>query len=105
MDKRRLPSVSVQARQRLGEEPLAELFALLTQAWSRPAVNVRQPLRVLAVDGVVWSAPDTLRIESNWAAAATSMASPWPQIRATCLMDTHSHEMLDAKLGAMDCGN
>ena len=39
------------SRQRLGEEPLAELFALLTQAWSRPAVNVRQPLRVLAVDG------------------------------------------------------
>ncbi|WP_284410225.1 transposase domain-containing protein, partial [Acidovorax sp. SUPP3334] len=54
-----VPSVSVQARQRLGEEPLAELFGLLTHAWSRPAVDAQQPLRVLAVDGVVWSAPDT----------------------------------------------
>lgn len=99
------PSVSVQARQRLGEEPLAELFALLTQAWSRPAVNVRQPLRVLAVDGVVWSAPDTPenRVELGSCSNQHGL-SPWPQIRATCLMDTHSHEMLDAKLGAMDCG-
>ena len=53
-------------RQRLGEEPLAELFGLPGPARSRPAVNVRQPLRVLAVDGVVWSAPTPLRIESNW---------------------------------------
>ena len=53
------PSASVQARQRLDEDPLAELFGLLTQAWSRPAVDAQQPLRVLAVDGVVWSAPDT----------------------------------------------
>ena len=99
------PSVSVQARQRLGEQPLAELFALLTQAWSRPAVNVRQPLRVLAVDGVVWSAPDTPenRVELGSCSNQHGL-SPWPQIRATCLMDTHSHEMLDAKLGAMDCG-
>ena len=53
----------------------------------------------------VWSAPTPHRIESNWAAAANQHGlSPWPQIRATCLMDTHSHEMLDAKLGAMDCG-
>ena len=54
---------------------------------------------------MVWSGRrDTLRIESNWAAAATSMASALAADPATCLMDTHSHEMLDAKLGAMDCG-
>jgi Insertion element 4 transposase N-terminal len=29
------PSASVQARQRLGDEPLAQLFSLLAQAWSR----------------------------------------------------------------------
>ncbi|MCC4604563.1 transposase domain-containing protein, partial [Xanthomonas campestris] len=53
------PSASVQARQRLGEEPLAELFGLLTRAWSRTPVDTQRPLRVLAVDGVVWAAPDT----------------------------------------------
>jgi len=46
-------------RQRLGEEPLSELFGLLTQAWSRTAANAQRSLRVLAVDGVLWSAPDT----------------------------------------------
>ena len=28
----------------------------------------------------------------------------WPQIRAVCLMDTYSHELLDAQLGAMSQG-
>ena len=99
------PSVSVQARQRLGEEPLAELFALLTRAWSRPAANAQQALRVLAVDGVVWSAPDTPDNRAQLGSCSNQHGPlSWPQIRATCLMDTHSHELLDAKLGAMDCG-
>lgn len=99
------PSVSVQARQRLGEEPLAGLFALLTQAWSRPAAHAQQSLRVLAVDGVVWSAPDTPENRVQLGSCSNQHGPlSWPQIRATCLMDTHSHELLDAKLGAMDCG-
>lgn len=99
------PSASVQARQRLGEEPLAELFGLLTQAWSRPAVDAHRPLRVLAVDGVVWSAPDTPENRAQLGSCSNQHGPvSWPQIRATCLMDTHSHELLDAKLGAMDCG-
>ena len=98
------PSVSVQARQRLGEDPLAELFGLLTQAWSRPALH-RQTLRVLAVDGVVWSAPDTPENRVQLGSCRTQHgALPWPQIRATCLMDTDSHELLDAKIGGMNCG-
>ena len=47
-----VPSASVQARQRLGEEPLAHLFGLLTQAWSRSQER-GDSLRILAVDGVV----------------------------------------------------
>ena len=100
------PSASVQARQRLGEEPLAELFRLLTRAWSRAnQVPTQQPLRVLAVDGVVWSAPDTPENRLQLGSCSTQHGPlPWPQIRATCLMDTHSHELLDAKLGGMDSG-
>lgn len=98
------PSVSVQARQRLGEEPLQRLFGLLTQAWGR-SPQPEQALRVLAVDGVVWSAPDTPDNRQQLGSCSTVHGPlPWPQIRATCLMDTHSHELLDAKLGGMDCG-
>jgi hypothetical protein len=98
------PSASVQARQRLGEEPLAELFALLTRAWSRAPASPGS-LRVLAVDGVVWSAPDTPDNRTQLGSCSTQHGPlPWPQIRATCLMDTHSHELLDAKLGGMGSG-
>ena len=49
------PSASVQARQRLGAQPLRELFELLTAAWSRPGATdapdaTGQALRVLTVD-------------------------------------------------------
>lgn len=99
------PSAGVQARQRLGEEPLAELFGLLTRAWSRTAVDTQRPLRVLAVDGVVWAAPDTAENRADLGSCSNQHGPlSWPQIRATCLMDTHSHELLDAKLGGMDCG-
>ena len=99
------PSASVQARQRLGEEPLAELFGLLTRAWSRTAVDAQPPLRVLAVDGVVWAAPDTPENRAELGSCSNQHGPlSWPQIRATCLMDTHSHELLDARLGGMDCG-
>lgn len=65
------PSASVQARQRLGDEPMAQLFRMLTQAWNRAPTH--DALRVLAVDGVVWCAPDTRRISSSWAVAPHSM--------------------------------
>ena len=42
-------SASVQARQRLGDELMAQLFRMLTQAWCRVPAN--DALRVLAVDG------------------------------------------------------
>lgn len=97
------PSASVQARQRLGEEPLACLFGLLTRAW-RPTSDAAQ-LRILAVDGVVWNAPDTPENRQELGSCSTQYGPlPWAQIRATCLMDTLSHELLDAQIGSMDSG-
>jgi hypothetical protein len=97
------PSASVQARQRLGSEPLEHLFRQLAQAWSRPGEGL--PLRVLAVDGVVWSAPDTPQNRQVLGSGSTQYgALPWPQVRAVCLLDTHTHELLDARIGAMSQG-
>ena len=95
------PSASVQARQRLGSAPLRELFGLLTQAWSRPSTT--PALRVLAVDGVVWSAPDTPENRAGLGSCATQHGPlPWPQVRAVCLLDTHTHELLDARIGGVE---
>ncbi len=94
------PSSSVQARQRLGAEPLEHLFTLLTQAWGRSHPVHEESLRVLAVDGVVWSAPDSADNRQVLGSGQTQYGpQPWPMVRAVCLLDTDSHELLDAKLG------
>jgi hypothetical protein len=94
------PSSSVQARQRLGAEPLEHLFMQLTQAWGRAHSVHPESLRVLAVDGVVWSAPDS---EDNRRVLGSGQTQygplPWPMVRGVCLLDTDSHELLDARLG------
>lgn len=97
------PSASVQARQRLGCEPLEQLFRSLTQAWSRPSAT--SELRVLAVDGVVWSAPDTPENRAVLGSSSTQHGPlPWPQVRGVCLLDTRTHELLDARIGDMGQG-
>lgn len=99
------PSASVQARQRLGPEPLAHLFGLLTQAWGRCHPVHADTLRVLAVDGVVWSAPDSVDNRQVLGSGQTQYGpQPWPMVRAVCLLDTDSHELLDARLGDYHCG-
>ena len=101
-------SAAIQGRQRLGDEPLAHLFKQLSRAWGAqhdaqaPGLN---GLRILAVDGVVWSAPDTPENREGLGCCANQHGvGSWPQIRAVCLMDTHSHELMDAQLGAMTQG-
>lgn len=101
------PSAAVQARQRLDDEPLQQLFGLLTSAWTSSvcAAQCVQGLRVLAVDGVVWSALDTPEKRQSLGCCANQHGQgSSPQIRAVCLMDTYSHELLDARLGAMTQG-
>ena len=62
-------------------------------------------LRVLAVDGVVWAAPDT-PINRHVLGCCSNHhgQGSWPQVRAVCLMDTSSHELLDAQVSAMTQG-
>jgi hypothetical protein len=94
------PSASVQARQRLGPEPMAHLFTLLTKAWGRAHEVHAGQMRVLAVDGVVWSAPDSTHNRQELGSGQTQYGpQPWPMVRAVCLLDTDSHELLDAQLG------
>ena len=108
-----VPSAAVQGRQRLGDVALEHLFRQLASAWGAQAaasplsrdLQALHGLRVLAVDGVVWSAPDS---EENRLALGCCSSQhgpgPWPQVRAVCLMDTATHELLDAQVGAMTQG-
>lgn len=98
-----VPSAAVGARQRLGPRPLAWLFERLARHWSDapPAVCAQLGgLRSLAVDGVVWDVPETPANRQAWG-GPSSQNGPggWPQVRAVCLMETHTHLMRAARIG------
>ena len=103
-----VPSAAVQARQRLGREPLNTLFSLLSQAWfeeSQQQYSNFHGLSVCAVDGVVWSMPYTdENFEHFGSSKGKTAAAPYPQVRATCLVNTSTHEIIDAQIGSMDQG-
>ena len=103
-----VPSAAVQARQRLGLEPLNALFSMLSQAWfkeSQQQYSNFHGLSVCAVDGVVWSMPHTDENLNHFGSSkGKTAAAPYPQVRATCLVNTNTHEIIDAKIGSMDQG-
>ena len=96
-----------QARQRLGCEPLAELF-------SQVAVPVAEeltrgaflgPWRLMAIDGFEWDAPAT---EANIAAFGFAGASAgdaekaaFPKARVVTISECASHAVVDARIGGM----
>lgn len=97
------PSAAVQARQRLGEAPMAALFEQLARAWLavEPPASARfRGLRSFAVDGVVWSMPDTPENREAFSGGRNQHgAGAWPQARGVCLMDTYSHLIRAACFG------
>ncbi len=96
-----------QARQRLGSEPMRELFAQV-------AVPVADQLtqgaflgrwRLMSIDGFEWDAPDT---RENAAAFGFSGAGPddpgraaFPKARVVTVSECASHAVADAAIGAV----
>jgi len=96
-----------QARQRLGWEPLRELFA-------RVAVPVADlltrgaflgPWRLMAVDGFEWDAPDTAENAAAFGysgAAADAEGRPaFPKARVVTVSECASHAVADAEIGGV----
>lgn len=93
-----------QARQRLGFEPVKELFA-------RVAVPAADQLtrgaflgswRLMAIDGFEWDAPDT---PENAAAfgypGSTQGEAAFPKVRVVTVSECASHAVVDAELGGI----
>lgn len=101
-----VPSAAVAGRERLGDAPMAWLFKRLAKCWGDGAIpehGLFHGLRSYAVDGVVWSLPDTPAnsCEFGRGSNATSKGA-WPQLRAVCLMDTYTHLIRAAEFGDYD---
>jgi hypothetical protein len=57
-------------------------------------------LGTFAVDGVIWSLPDTTENDKEFGRASNANATgAWPQLRAACLMDTYTHLIRAAEFG------
>lgn len=91
-----------QARARLGEEPLKELFART----ARPIAGRGAPVawyygwRIMAVDGVVLDVPDTPDNADAFGRSRNSLGEgPFPQVRVVGLAECGSRAIIDAAMG------
>lgn len=62
-----------------------------------------------AVDGIVWSMLMCAeKTDGNFSHSGSSKGKtadvPYPQVRATGLINTKTHEIIDAQIGSMDQG-
>jgi hypothetical protein len=91
-----------QARQRLGVEPLRELFAQV-------AVPVAQELtrgaflgrwRLMTIDGFDWDAPDTPENAAEFGYAGSGdNRSAFPKVRVVTIGECASHAVVDVEMG------
>jgi hypothetical protein len=101
----RIPTTGAisQARVRLGEEPLKELYARVAVPMARPGTRGAwyRGRRLMAIDGVVLDAPDT---PENVAAFAKKPhrggESAFPQVRVVGLGECGTHAIVAASMGS-----
>ena len=91
-----------QARQRLGAEPLAELFGQV----ARPVADLLTrgaflgPWRLMAIDGFEWDAPDSpANVAGFGYGGSAGHATPFPKVRVVTVSECGSHAMVDAEMG------
>src|SRR5215472_1344318 len=96
-----------QARQRLGYEPLKELFgevaAPVAEELTRGAFL--GGWRLMAVDGLEWDAPDTPEnaVAFGYAGKTTGDAAcpAFPKVRVVSISECASHAVVDAEIGGV----
>lgn len=96
-------SAVTQARQRLGQEPLEQLFALCAAGWdSRHQQGCSwRGLACYAIDGSTLRTPDTAANRAHYGSQeyASGVLSSYPQMRLLTLTSLSSHLLRDAVFG------
>jgi len=96
-----------QARQRLGWEPLRELFAAVAQPvaglLTRGAFLAGR--RLVSIDGFEWDAPDTRENAAAFGYAGKAAGDPerpaFPKVRVVTVSECGSHAVVDAEIGGV----
>src|SRR5882757_5412479 len=96
------PGAITQARQRLGPEPMAELFRQV----AAPVAGLDTggaflgPWRLMSVDGMEWDVPDTAANRAAFGSqAGPSGPAAFPKIRVVTVSECGSHAAVAATMG------
>lgn len=103
-----VPSTSAmsQARVRLGEAPMKELFGrvcvpLATQG--TPGAWLGR-WRLMGIDGVMLDIPDTEANVADYEKSAGGTRRPYPQVKIVALGEAGTHAVIDAEIGSIRHG-
>lgn len=100
-------SAVVQARDRVGAAPLAQLFELTAAHWARASADKYRwrGLAVYGVDGTALRIPDTPENEREFGRPGSGRGKAgYPQLRLVGLMVLRSHVLAGLSLGAWTTG-
>jgi hypothetical protein len=95
-----------QARTRLGEEPVAELFGRIAQPLATagtPGAWLRD-WRLMAIDGVMLDIPDTAANLAVYEKATGGTRRPYPQVKIVGLGECGTHALTEAQIGSIRSG-
>jgi hypothetical protein len=98
-----VPSAIVQARYRLGEEPLKWLFHRVADAWSNQDAVGYEGLTVCAIDGTCVRVQDTDENFEHFGkpgGRSGSNDAGYPQLRLAVLLNVETRLAMDASFGA-----
>ncbi len=93
------PSAMVQARQRLGDDPVKQVFnKAADNMYHTEEFDTWAGLNLLAVDGVVWRTADSDENREAFSSASNQYGDTgFPQIRMVCHMELTSHQLISSE--------
>ena len=106
----KVPTASAlcQARRRLGEAPVKELFDQVCQPLATTSTigGFHHRWRLMAVDGLVWDVPDTPANEAEFGrpSSRTGQGGAFPQVRMVAMGEAGTHAIVAAELGPITTG-
>jgi hypothetical protein len=98
------PSSIVQARERLGDEPLRWLFERSGETWAHASARTHawRGLAIYGADGTTVRVPDSAENRAHFGGQSTRWdgTSGYPLVRIVTLMALRSHILADARFGS-----
>ncbi|WP_165745024.1 IS4 family transposase [Pseudoalteromonas sp. Z9A6] len=100
------PSAMVQARQRLGEDAVEQVFKMMaSRHYNHAHFDTFCGLNLLAVDGVVFRTHDTPENKDVFGCGSTQYGeNTYPQIRMVCHMELTSHQLINCTFNGQHQG-